>query len=309
MSIENPTTLQEQSENPTQKRADELAGNLAEPKEKIEKVEEVMADLQVIMNIEDPEIQQQAMQVFIEKRLKELQKEVPEKQNTLSLVGNRAEGQFIHPETEIKRSWMVDGFKVNDPEIYTVLLENLRKIYKHWNKPNLRQITGHSVIYALSEYFGNHFGTQNTEARNREFYSDHTTADSETINLSELKGKNLAVCAEKATVAHNYLKFLGIDSHVVFSNNCKLGDSTDGHAYVIFATKNGRFIFDPTNPILVEDNEGKINSVNPALYKISEEDYNHLLNRDNHQVAVQHIDQKLDNGKYVPQEPQNRVYG
>lgn len=106
-----------------------------------------------------------------------------------------------------------------------------------------------------------------------------------------------------------YLKFLGIDSYVVFSNNCKLGDSTDGHAYVIFSTKNGRFIFDPTNPILVEDNEGKINSVNPALYKISEEDYNHLLNRDNYQITVQHIDQKLDNGKYIPQQPQTRVYG
>lgn len=164
-------------------------------------------------------------------------------------------------------------------------------------------------MYALSEYFGNHFGTQSTEARNREFYSDHTTADSETINLSELKGEKIAVCAEKATVAHNYLKFLGIDSHVVFSNNCKLGDSRDGHVYIIFSTTNGRFIFDPANPILVEDNEGKINSVNPALYKISEEDYNHLLNRDNHQVIVQHIDQKIDNGKYIPQEPQSRVYG
>lgn len=144
MSIENSTIQEEDAERTdNQKQTNELVKNLTDPKENFDKVEEVMADLQVIMSIEDPEIQKKAMQVFIKKRLKELEKEVPEKQNTLSLIGNRTEGKFIHPETEIKRSWTVDGFKVNDPEIYTVLLENFRKFYKHWNNPNLRSITGH----------------------------------------------------------------------------------------------------------------------------------------------------------------------
>jgi len=88
-----------------------------------------------------------------------------------------------------------------------------------------------------------------------------------------------------------------------------LGEAEEGHAYIIFSTKNGNFIFDPTNPILVEQSDGKINAINPAIYKISEEDYNHLLNRDNYQVTVQHANQKIEDGKYIPQETQNRIYG
>ena len=277
--------------------------------DKINKTEEVIQEIQSFLSIENLEMQKEIIQKFIEKRLQQLQKECPEKQKTLSLTGSKAEGQFILPDTEIKRSWIVDGFKINDPEIYNVLLQTFGKFYKHWNNPNLRSITGHAITYSLIDYFGNYISTQNTEAKNREFYSDHTTSDSQTINLKELKGKNLAVCAEKASVAHNYLKFLGVDSHIIFSDNCKLGEAEEGHAYIIFSTKNGNFIFDPTNPILVEQSDGKINAINPAIYKISEEDYNHLLNRDNYQVTVQHINQKIEDGKYIPQETQNRIYG
>ncbi len=274
-----------------------------------ETAEEILADIQDILLIEDVELQEETMNTYIGKRLKELGEEVPEKQKMLSLINSRAEGQFIHPETEIKRSLIVDGLKINDPDIYKYLLESFAKFYKSWNKPQLKSTTGHSVIYALGDYFGNYFGTGHTETRNVEFYMDHSTMDSEAVNLSEIKGKKLAVCAEKATVTHNYLKFLGIDSHVIFSNNCKLGESNNGHAYVVYSNKKGRFIFDPSNPVLVEDVNGKITGVNPAIYKISEEDYNHLLNRNGQQVTVQHIDQKLDNGKYIPQAPQSRIYG
>ncbi len=166
-------------------------------KEKTEKVEEVLADLQLILDIEDPEIQEQAVQTFVDKRLQELSKEVPEKQPTLSLVGNKSQGEFIHPETEIKRSWIVDGFKVNDPDIYKSLLKSFTDIHNEWNKRQTRSVIGHSIVYALGDYFGNYYGTENTEKRNIEFYSDHTTLDSEAVNLAELKGKNLAVCAEK----------------------------------------------------------------------------------------------------------------
>lgn len=277
---------------------------------KEEVVEIILARLRIIMDIEDPEEQEKEMRKFIKERLKELEREIPQEQDTLSLLINRAEGQFIHPETEIKRSWMVDGFKVNDPEIYITLLHNCRRFYNLWNKPNLRTVIGHSIIHALGEYFGNYIGTQTTESRNVKFYQDHTTLDSEPVNLSELKGKEIAVCAEKAAVAHNYLKFLGMNSHIIFSSKCILEGSTESaHAYIILATENGHFIFDPTNPILVEDSKGKINSISPAFYKISKGDYNHLLKRDDHKIRVNHINLIKDNSEYVPKDPQTRIYG
>lgn len=278
-------------------------------KQKTDKLEEILADLKVILDSENTELREQAIGVLINKRLSELQNESAEKQERISLAGNRIEGNFINSETEIKRNIIFDCFKLNDPEIYKYLLNRFYKLYKSWNKPKLRDIVGHSIIYALGDYFGNYINTEETENSNKEFYMDHTTFDSEIINLEELKGKNLAVCAEKATVTHNYLKFLGVDSHVVFSNNCQLNDSNDGHAYVIFISKNGKFIFDPTNPILVENADGKINSINPALYKISDEDYNHLLIRDGQQVSVQHINQTLDQTNYIDHSPQVRIYG
>ena len=69
MSIEDPITEQEQIngvDNP--KSIEELGTNLPDHKEKIDKAVEVMADLQVIMNIENHELQKQAIKVFVEKR-------------------------------------------------------------------------------------------------------------------------------------------------------------------------------------------------------------------------------------------------
>lgn len=63
------------------------------------------------MDIEDVDIQKKAIVTFTQKRLWELEQESTEKIERLSLLTKTAEGKFINPETEIKRSWLVDGFK------------------------------------------------------------------------------------------------------------------------------------------------------------------------------------------------------
>ncbi len=274
-----------------------------------DKSDEILGDLEELQTIEDSGMRQQATQYYINKRLQELASEKSESQATISLASNTAKSDFIQADTEVKRSLLVDGFNINDPAIYDELLKSFANFHHQWNKPNMRSIVGPSIIYALGNYFGNHISTDATESKNREYYMDRSSVDSETINLQELKGQKLAVCAEKASVAHNYLKFLGINSHLIFSTDCKLGDSNDGHAYICFATKNGKFIFDPTNPAITENADGSINSVNPAIYKISDEDYEHLLKRDGQQVTVQHSNQVFDGKEYKPKEPAVRVYG
>lgn len=275
----------------------------------INKFESTLNNLQQILDIENSEVQEKALKTFINSRLNELQTETLAQQAPLSLVGNRIEADFINPETDIKRNWLVDSLNLNDPEIYTYLLNSVSNFYKQWNKPNLRNIVGYSIIYALGDYFGNHIATSDTAKNNVEFYLNHTDINSTTINLEELKGKKIAVCAEKATVAHNYLKFLGADSRVIFSNNCRLDDSNDGHAYIIISSKNGDFIFDPTNSIITTNTENTVTAISPAIYKISNEDYTHLLKRDGEQVKVQHINQKEENGKLTTQTPEARIYG
>lgn len=311
MSIDNPEKSNEFKKEDDKKNQENLIVLPETIKNKLDKYEEALADLKILLDMDNEEVKEKIVKAFIEKRLKELEKEATNKKGVLSLVGNCAVGEFIDPETEIKRAYYLDGFHINDPEIYNVLLTTFAKFYKAWNKPQMNVLLGHSIIYALGNYFGNHYSTENSEKRNVNFYSDHSDLDSKTINLSELKGKNFAVCAEKASVAHNYLKFLGIDSHIIFSNNCRLDEETpgNGHAYIILETKKGKFIFDPTNPIVIKNTEDVIISLEPSLYKISDEDYKHLLNRDKQRISVQHSNKIFDNGNYTSEEAKTRFYG
>lgn len=262
-------------------------------------LEETLADIQQIIEIEDEEKRQEEMGRFIKIKLTELQKEHPPKA-PIALWNSKAESGFLHEETEIKRNIIVDPFKVNDPEIYTYLLDSFANFYTAWNRPAMRGVIGYAVIYALGNYFGNFYSSQNTERDSREFYMDRSSSDSEPIDLREFKGKQIAVCAEKASVAHNYLKFLAIDSHLIFSERCKLTtDSEEAHAYICFSTPNGQFIFDPTNSIIVKNAEGMVNSVEPALYKITPEQFGMLVQRKGGEVTVIHKNKTWDGQQYL----------
>jgi hypothetical protein len=285
--------------------------NKIESLEKKENIDESLADIQLILNIEDHETQEKAMDILIEKRLHELLKEAPVKQKQLSTISlsNETQSDFIHSETEIKRNMMVDGFKINDTEIYKILLKTISEFYKKWDKPPIKSVIFNSIVIALGKYFGNYYDEGDTNNANQQLYLAHSNQDSEEINLKELKEKRVAVCAEKASVAHNYLKFLGYDSHLVFSNNCKLGESNDNHAYICLSGKNGKFIFDPTNPVIISNLKNEVSSISAALYKISDEEFNHIIRRDKQKVSVMHFDQVYNGKEYKPKEEQIRIYG
>ena len=248
------------------------------------------------------------MRNFAQKRVDELQKSVNEAQSNISILNKKNQSDFILPETQIKRNMIADGFQINDQEVYVALLQSIANIHASWWKPDVKWVFLHAIIYALWKYFWNHFSDSHTERRNVEFYMDHTSMDSDAIHLSELQWQSIAVCAEKASVTHNYLKFLGLDSQLIFSSNCKLWESDTAHAYIIFSTQKGNFIFDPTNSILHHNENEQITSFSPAVYKISQEDFEHFTAKDGTQVAIEHKNQKIENGKYIPFETQVRVY-
>lgn len=270
-------------------------------------LEETLEDIKRIICIDDSDKRQEEMHAFIIAKLVELKKEHPPKA-PISLWNNKSESGFIHEETEIKRNIIVDAFKINDPEAYNYLLDSFANFYKAWNQPVMRGLIGYSVVYALGNYFGNFYSTQNTERDNREFYMDRSSADSEAIDLKELKGKQIAVCAEKAAVAHNYLKFLAIDSRLIFSDRCELTPgSEEAHAYVCFSTAHGHFIFDPTNSVIVKNPEGGVSSVEPALYKITPEQFEVLTQGKGGEVVVVHKDKTWDGQQFILDETK-RIY-
>lgn len=278
-----------------------------EKDERFKKTEQIFESLNKIVDIQDEQEQELAMQKIIDERLAELQQESPEKQKDFGTKD--VMGKFIHPETEIIKRYGFDTLKLNDPDVYKVLLEAFSAYHKTW-KIDTKQIVMQSVDRALGLYFGNAYTNDHTVSENIRFYIDH--GDPENINLSELKGKRIAVCSEKASLAHNYLKFLGVDSHLISSLNCKLTEgNNDSHAYNLISTKNGEFLYDPSNPVIIRDAQDEILTTDAAVYPISREDYGHLLQKDGKQVEVQHRDRKLVDGKYqdTGKESQTRIYG
>ena len=268
----------------------------------------MLSKLEALFEVAEATELESAANLLINERLSELL--ASSRPTELSLITAKAHAGFVHPESKVIRNYMVDALHPNDDEVYKVFLDTIGEFYQvsAWKERGIKQITFNAINRAVGKYFGNHYGTKNTEGMNQELYLDHTAADSDDINLSELKGKNLAVCAEKATVAQNLLTFMGIESTLIFSSNCRLteGEPTTGHAYPIFRTEKGIFIYDPTNPIIALDTEEKVSSVYPAIYPINEEEYERLMSGG--EVEVSHSDLKTVDGALVKDEPQKRIY-
>ncbi len=275
--------------------------------ERFKKTEQIFESLDKVVDIQDKQEQESAMQKIIDKRLAELHEESPKKQETF---GTRSvTGEFIHPDTEIIKFYGGDRLKLNDPDAYKSLLQAFSDFRKAW-KIDTKKTTMQSIDRALGIYFGNTFSSNSTLKENIKFYSDHTHSESDSVNLSELKGKGIAVCAEKASLAHNYLKFLGIDSKLVSSLNCRFTEgNNDSHAYNLISTKNGEFLYDPSNPVIIRDAQNEILTTNATVYPISREDYDHLSQQDGKQVKVEHMNQKFIDGKYQKEDGQDRIYG
>jgi hypothetical protein len=215
---------------------------------------------------------------------------------------------YLTPDSAVYRTILVDPFQVDDPEIYRVLLETMKEfrgIPANQAAP-VRQLVGNSVQYTLGRYFSNFVSTEHTETQNQEFYCDHSTCDSDNVHLSELRGKGIAVCAEKAAAAQNVLVFLGYDMKIAVGR-CELGvDSDEMHMYNLVKTEKGTALYDPTNPSVVFTPEGNVNSVLPAMYKLTDQQLADW--EEGGPIEVEHLDYELADGIPVAKVRTIRTY-
>lgn len=211
---------------------------------------------------------------------------------------------------EIRRNMMVDPFVLDDPDLYADLFETIRKFKEAegWKEKSLREIMPNAIHWSLSKYFGNIAAGSNTEMQNREFYLDHTSADSPSISIKELKGKGFAVCAEKAAAAQNLLTFVGMESELIASSGCRIPAEAgeEAHYYILVHGPKGDMIYDPTNPRLLLDKEGKLTSYGPAMYPITEEQSQRLISGES--ITIEHTDDKVDEGGQRIPDKSSRLY-
>lgn len=109
------------------------------------------------------------------------------------------------------------------------------------------------------------------------------------------------MCAERAAVAHNMLKFLGWGSTYYTGKLSTDETDADLHAFVIYKKPNGeQNIYDSMNPEIIENPEGKVVSVKPSIYPGG----NEILS--GNPVVVRHPKYELKDGEYT--ETSSQVY-
>lgn len=247
-------------------------------------------------------------QEFTENRLQEIDA-TSEGRNFGQMYAHFLKG-YLRPDAKIQRSPMVDPFAMDDSALYSELFETIKKFREidGWKEKELRIIMPEIIQHTISKYFGNEVATSGTENRNREFYLDHgDDPDSKAVSLDELKGKGIAVCAEKAAAAQNLVTFAGLESYLVMAECNLSGERDENHAYNVLKTENGYFIYDPTNPKLILEKEtNHLISSYAAIYKISDEDFTSI--KLGKEVKVQHIDIYEDTKGRTEPSVQERIY-
>lgn len=271
--------------------------------------DQILSKVDDLLQIQDETERVKKTAEFIDEWSKILTKHATPRE--FSLLSRQRKG-FLHPESGIRRTFIVDPFMVDDPEIYKLLIDTFRefKSSSGWKEKSLREVAPYAILRTIGNYFGNHWGTNSTEDDNKTFYLDRSRSNSEDIHLNELKGKGMAVCAEKAAVAQNLLSFLGYESELVASSKCRLESPEQdqgGHMFNVIKSDDRFFIFDPTNPILSKKEDGSVHTVMPSFYPINQEDHQRLMNGG--QVEVTRNDGIWDGQQTTKGPDQKRIYG
>jgi len=272
--------------------------------------EKILGQIDVIISDQEG-VSDKKMEEFVKSRTETL----TEKSKTTHLSAAGGEHSFydgfIRPDANIRSSFLVDPFRLDDNSIYPMLLETMKELKNGSGKgKEIRRLTSTAIMITLARYFGNAYTLQNTEARNREIYSEKTESDDKFISIKEFKDKGVAVCVEKATMAQNLLQFVGLDSFIIFSSKCRSAEEEkeDLHAYNIISSDNGYSIFDPTNPSLQIDELSKFPvSYYPAMYRISKEQFNEIKNGGTVEVTHRNFSILEDGATKIDES--KRIYG
>lgn len=139
------------------------------------------------------------------------------------------------------------------------------------------------IMKTIQDYFGDY---SNIEERMNNYPDTDYIADGVPIGkVSDLKGKNAAMCVERAMVAQNLLRLLGIRSFYKSSGVTKNGNK-EVHSYNVVEFQGKYYVFDASMPTV------KYEEINPLVAEISEEVFEELVKsrtREGISVEVEHF--------------------
>ena len=121
------------------------------------------------------------------------------------------------------------------------------------------------VLETVNEYFG---GFKNLEQR-MDYYYPEDFEESKDNKISNLKGKGSAMCVERAALAQNLLKSLGINSVYKASGIVK-DEHKEAHCYNLIEYEGKYYIFDTSLPNLIDG------VISPLIAEIDKETFDTL---------------------------------
>ncbi len=119
------------------------------------------------------------------------------------------------------------------------------------------------VLETIDEFFG---GRDNISERMDYYYPAELEEESKNNKISNLKGTGAAMCVERAALAQNLLKSLGINSFYKSSGIIK-NNKEEQHCYNLIEFNGKYYIFDSSIPNLIN------NQVNPLIAEIDKETF------------------------------------
>lgn len=150
------------------------------------------------------------------------------------------------------------------------------------------EILAQAVLNTVCDYFGD-YSNISTRLDN---YPDEDDIDDETEigKVSNLKGKNSAMCVERAMLSQNLLKSLGLKSYYKVSEINKNGKS-EVHAYNLVKNNDKHYLFDSTIPT------EKDGIMTPIITEIPKEVFDKMkspLQKEGYSVRVEHYNPLRD---------------
>ena len=140
--------------------------------------------------------------------------------------------------------------KIGDfSDAYDILKKNI----KDYSKLSLENI-GDVVFDTVWQYFG---GIDNINERLKYFPDIDDEEELGIGTLSSLKGQDVAMCVERASLAHNLFKSLNINSTLKFLE-IMIDGKYDSHAFNLIEDNNKFYIYDSTLRKKVGDKFGPI---------------------------------------------------
>ena len=147
---------------------------------------------------------------------------------------------------------------------------NINEVYEIIKRkiPNIENMSINeicSIVFeTVYEYFG---GFENVNQRMKHYKDmDFIESEDDYGKISDLKGKNSAMCVERAALSQNLLIDLGIKS-IYKSSNIMVNGKLETHAYNLIDYNDEYYIYDATIPTFDDDTK----TITPLVAKISKE--------------------------------------